>query len=99
MTKNKFTLQDIQDYLLELGFVWEDKTIYNPNTRHYKQAKLANFKQNVFLRMHQELTDRDVLMLGTINEETFELWFDHNKMVATSGWLEFLGNKKVCYDQ
>lgn len=99
MAKKRFTLKDIQDYLLELGFIWEDRTIYNPNTSRYKQAKLANFEQKVFLRMHQELTDRDVLMLGTINDDTFELWCDHNKMDATRGWLEFIGNKKVCYEQ
>lgn len=91
MEKKNFTLEDIENYLSDYGFVWKDKLVYNPNTRKYKPAKPSNFNKDVFLLLKRG--SQDVLMLATISNSTFELRFDNNKMDATAGWVEMLEEK------
>ena len=93
MTKKNFTLEDIKNYLLELGFVWEDKIIYNPNTRKYRTATMRSFEKNVFLCLRKEKQTQDFRMLAVVDNNTFELWCNNSKMDASYGWLDFLSQK------
>ena len=91
MEKKNYTLEDIDNYLKELGFVWLDKLVYNPDTRRYRMAKPSNFNKDIFLLLKRG--KYDVLMLATISNSLFELRTDCNKMNASAGWIEFLEEK------
>lgn len=92
MERKKFTLDDIEKYLEEIGFIWKCKLIYNPNTDKYKTAQLANFNKEVFIPLKR--ANREMLMLATISNSTFELKSDNNRLDASDGWFEYLEEKK-----
>ena len=93
MIRQLFTIQDIKEYLEELGFEWKDKIIYDPNTSKYKTATLENFKKNVFLCLKNLINNQDTKLLATINNKTFELMMGANKIDASKGWNDYLLNK------
>ena len=92
MERKKFTLEDIENYLEEFGFVWKQRLIYNPDTGKYRTAKLVDFNKNVFMALKRG--SNETLMLSTITNSTFELRCDSNKLDASNGWFEFLEQKK-----
>ena len=91
MARKNFTLKDVEIYLEELGFTWQGRLIYDQNTRKYKTAKLTSFNKDVFMLLKR--LNRDCLMLATINNETFELRGESNKLYASDGWVETLEAK------
>ena len=94
MSKRKYSLEDIRVFLEEIGFIWQDKTIYNPNTRKYRVAKIESFNNNVVLCLTNMKTNQTSQLVATINKETFELWQNRNRINATEQWLEFLKEKE-----
>ena len=99
MSKRKFTLDNIENFLLEFGFAWVNRMIYNPNTNKYKELKNNIFDGKAkFISLKNEINKQRVLMLVEIDDEHFVMSADKYKIEASEAWKEFLlenENKKT----
>ena len=94
MNKKNFTLDDIDYFLDEFGFVWVERLIYNPNTNKYKQLKINNFNGvPKFLSLKNLRTGNRTLMLAEIDNKTFIMSADKYKIDASAAWEDYLNEK------
>ena len=94
MAKKKFTIDNIDKFLEEIGYEWVDKLIYDPYVEDYKLAKLSSFDKDVQLYLKSLLTGQKKTMFASISNEKFELRVNSNKMDASNGWQDFLAEQK-----
>lgn len=88
MEKKKFTIQDIEKCLNELGFEWIERYVYNTKNKKYETAKMSHFKGTptyVYIKNDR----RKFLATVTIKNEEFII----EKLDATSLWNDILEEK------
>ena len=95
MARRNFTLEDVKNYLNELGFDWKDKMIYDANASKYKIATLESFNKNVFICLKNLFNNQECKFIATINNQTFELIQGTNKIIVSDRWIDYLNIKKT----
>lgn len=91
MAKKKFTIDNIKEFIKELGFEWIDKLIYDSNNQKYRTAKMIDLKkENVKLLLKSVGKKQPFVAMATISNDEFAIFFGNSKMDASLVWKDFL---------
>ena len=97
MSKKKFTIEDIDNFLEELGFVWNEHLIYNSKKRNYETLSRNTFNgKPTFLSLKNLNNKHKYFALVEISDEVFTLSINNNRLDASDSWQEFLAEKTKC---
>ena len=95
MNKKKFTLDDVEKMIEDLGFKWNERQVFNPNEEKYRKLKHNSFDTNkpLFISLANA---RGILTLALaeVDNETFILNFNGAKANASEQWKKLLSKKQ-----
>jgi len=89
----KFTIKDIEEYLNELGFIWEDNLIKDHITQMYQKATMQSLKRDMKVYVENKRTGKKILAKLSVNEQKFILTQAQNSMDMSEDWVAFLNEK------
>ena len=94
MQKRNYTIEDIEKFLEDFEFIWENRIMYNPNKNKYFVSREKHLKNKpIFLRLINKLNKKHMLALTEINNKTFVIRVADSKVDLSSLWQEFLKEK------
>ena len=91
--ETKVKIKDIEEYLKELGFKWEDNLIKDHITQMYQRATEQSLKRDMKVYMENLRTKKKVLANLSVNERKFILNQAGNTMDMSEDWVAFLGER------
>lgn len=91
--KKRFTLDDIDELLEEIGFKWLDKQVRNIENNKYESAAIKHFKQPTTYLLIECENGQKFLISAQINQEQFIIRFDKTKLDLSQDWVDKLNNK------
>ena len=87
----EFTLDDIKNYLKELGLDWSDAVIYNSWIKKYGTATINTFRgQAVSLYVKNMATGKYMSANVLITEKDFIINNGLSKLDASQDWVQYL---------
>ena len=97
MNKKNFTLEDVERMLEEIGFKWVDRLVFNPDKERYKELKNNTFntKKPLFLSVKNLINGFRSLALVEVDNNTFVLRINDNKIDASKVWVELQQSMKA----
>ncbi len=92
--KTKFTLDDIDELLKEMGFKWLDRQVCNCKNNKYERAAMKHFKQPITHLLLESENGARCLVFAFISNDEFIIKFDTTKINLSLDWVEKLNNKE-----
>lgn len=91
MRNKKFTIEDIEKCLEELGFEWAGRYMYDTRKKQYKHAKLSQFNGTpIFLYIKRK---HYMLARVSISNDEFIISHEISKLDASLLWKDILEEK------
>lgn len=91
--KLDFTLDQIEEFLKDLGFEWNGRMIVDSKKEEYRRAQLKDFKKPVWLCLKNENKKEIIQALTFVDKETFKLLRMEFKANLSSAWKDYINNK------
>lgn len=91
MGKKKFTIDDIERCLKDLGFEWVERYVYNTKKKVYERAKISHFNgSRVFIYIKKK---NYYLIPVTISNDKFVVGHYCEKLDASLHWQDLLAER------
>ena len=92
--KKEFTLDDIDQFLEEMGFKWLDRQVYNFCNDKYERADIKHFTQQPFACVYLENGKKTrALMVLKVGADKFILKLNNTRADMTAAWVEYINGK------
>ena len=96
MKKKKFTIDNIEEFLEEIGFKWIEKYVYLTKEKTYECATMNMFKMKpVYLYLMNKESNKKALPLVQITNDEFLIIQGESHLNASSAWASFLEEQTI----
>ena len=93
--KRNYTVQDIADYLDELGFKWIDNLVKDYAKEKYVKMTIPKKEMNIYIDSKRSINGTPTIAKLEVDNETFVLCQGVSRLDMSEDWQEFLMMKRV----